>query len=81
MGTSTHRVYLVKRGSRVSGAATKEGSKRFVELNSTGFLKWSLSESWLLQGWKIPLYKREDKPRAGFSFPQLQERKVLGFPE
>lgn len=51
MGTFIHRVYLVRRGSRVSGAATKEESKRFVELNSTGFLKWSCSTEfyWLLQ--------------------------------
>lgn len=51
MGKFIHRVYLVKGGSGVSrAAATEEESKIVVELNSTGYLKWSWStDSWLLE--------------------------------
>lgn len=58
MGTLIHRVYLVKRGSRVSRAAAKEGFKRSVELNSTGFLKWFRSTVLAASGLDSPLQER-----------------------
>lgn len=78
MGTLIHRVYLVKRGSRVSRAAAKEGSKRSVELNSTGFLRWFRSTVMAASGLEDSSLQERGQTQSWLFLPPASRVKSIG---